>query len=158
MLGRYRAAEHLGEVAFLIALCVLQGAFIRESLTFEPVSRRFPLLFATAGCVLSAVLLGVKLARPTGATEPSDRAAEGVAWYVVSLCMAGCLLVAYVFGFLPAIGLFAFLLPGVLGERKVRMRLAYAVVVTALFWAFGYAMSIPLPEGHLARLILGGSR
>jgi hypothetical protein len=142
----------------VFAFVTLSIAFV---LTFRlnPIARQVPQLISGLGMLLAVIEIVIQArlaAKKVPEKEQAGSESKGVNWYFGLLFPAVYIGFLFLVGFLITTPLFLFLVPVVLGYRKMKMNIGFAIVTTAvLYYSFTHIFLLELPEGIVISRLLG---
>ena len=146
-----------GHWIFLIVVLAFSLLLVGVGLSMpHATSRTLPVLVGGIVTVLAAVelvrtLRGGRAPESQGEEQTAGRSARG--YLMAILWFGGFFVVVYLFGFIPATALFAFLYMKVYGGRWLSS-IAYSVVTTGAIWlVFQYLMKTTLYRGVLVEML-----
>jgi len=141
---------------FTVFLFVVLAIAFGLTFGLNPIARQIPRLIAGLGMVLAIIeiVVQVRTYRNISVKDAGEREDKGVSWYFGLLFAAAYICLMFTVGFAITTPLFLFIIPMVLGYRKIKVVVPFSIITTAvLYYSFTYIFLLDLPDGMIGNLL-----
>ena len=142
------------DTIILAVISVLLAMEFIMSFSINPNAAQVPKMITGAGlvlCVIEAISQVKKIVTGKYETLKSEGAGhQTLSWYMNLVLIAGYIAALSTIGFIPSSLVYLVLMPALMGYRKWKVVIPFAVITTVvLYLSFTYAFRVELPLGIL---------
>lgn len=148
-----------GNTIILACMFVFFAVLLVMSQALGGTAGQVPRLMSGIGLILTVIEAFAQLRELGGEVQEQDAVepAVGLRWYYSLVALLSYIAILMPFGFVASTAVYLFLFPVVMGYRKWRVNLVFALVSTViLYFGFVQLFMVQLPEGTITASLLRG--